>query len=48
MSHVFYPAKTRKEAIQAKGSDWAKIVKVCGGYAFFETVTDYKTWKNQK
>lgn len=48
MSHIFFPAKTRKEAIAAKGFDWAKVVKVCGGYMFFETVSDYEIWKNQK
>ncbi len=26
----------------------AKIVKVCGGWAVFETVADYETWRNQK
>ena len=26
----------------------AKIVRVCGGYLCFESVCDYKIWKNQK
>jgi hypothetical protein len=36
---VFVHAKTRAAAIEAKGCDWAKIVKVEGGYAFFNTMT---------
>ena len=32
-----------------KACPWAsKIVKVCGGYICFESVPDYKIWKNQK
>jgi len=28
---------------------WAsKIAKVIGGYACFESITDYEIWKNQK
>lgn len=27
---------------------WAcKIIKVCGGYLCFESITDYEIWKNQ-
>jgi hypothetical protein len=48
MKTVFVVCKTHAEAIDAKGSDWAKIVKVDGGYMFFESMADYKTWKNQK
>ena len=44
----FTEAKTLAEAKQNIGSDWAKIVKVDGGYIGFETITDYKIWKNQK
>ena len=39
---------TKKEAQQAKGFDWAKIVKVQEGWAFFETIQEYETWKRQK
>lgn len=32
-----------------KAMPWAsRIVRVEGGYRGFESVTDYKTWKNQK
>ena len=41
-------AKTRKEAEESIGRDWAKMVKVCGGYATFETVAEWKIWSNQK
>ena len=44
----FVEAKTRAEAIGKKGRDWAKIVKVEGGYAFFDSLNDYKIWKAQK
>lgn len=28
---------------------WAsKVVRVCGGYKAFESLTDYATWRNQK
>ena len=32
-----------------KQCPWAiKTAKVCGGFICFESVTDYKIWKNQK
>ena len=39
-------AKTRAEAIERMGHDWYKIVKVEGGYKFFEYANDYTIWKN--
>ena len=48
MAPIFVQAKTRAEAIEAKGRDWAKIVKVEGGYMFFDTIDAWKTWKAQK
>ena len=40
-------AKTAKQARQQ--APWAaKIVKVDGGYKAFESLQDYKTWKNQR
>lgn len=40
-------AKTAAEA--KKLAPWAdKVVKVEGGYIAFESIADYKTWKNQK
>lgn len=38
---------SRKEVKKAYPAA-AKIVKVCGGWAVFETIADYNTWKNQK
>ena len=32
-----------------KACPWAiRTAKVCGGYMCFETIPDYKIWKNQK
>jgi len=44
----FVEAKTKAEAKQSAGFDWSKIVKVSGGYMMFETMDEYKTWKNQR
>jgi len=44
----FVESKTRAEAIERMGRDWAKIVKVEGGYYFFDTLSEYEIWKNQK
>lgn len=45
----------RKEFVRGSRKDakkecrWAaKIVKVVGGYMCFESINDYRTWKNQK
>lgn len=39
--------KTRERA--KKECPWAaKIVKVCGGFRCFESVEEYRVWKNQK
>ena len=47
MSTQFIETNSRKEA--AKEMSWAeKIVKVDGGYMGFESISDYKTWMNQK
>ena len=43
----FINDKTRKEVVK-EYPDHVKIVKVTGGYAVFETWTDYENWKNQK
>jgi hypothetical protein len=38
---------TRAAAV--KQMPWAtKVVKVCGGYMGFESISDYETWKRQK
>lgn len=40
-------AKSTAEA--RKLAPWAaKVTKVEGGYMAFESVADYRTWKNQK
>lgn len=47
MRQVFIACKYRYQAV--KKCDWAAIiVKVFGGYHAFESVDDYKTWKQQK
>lgn len=47
MRTKYVPCKYRYQAV--KECPWAsKIVKVCGGYYAFESITDYLTWKNQK
>lgn len=46
----------KTQSIQAKSlqaakklAPWAaKVVKVEGGFMAFESIQDYKTWKNQK
>ncbi len=47
MRTEFIQAKTRKQA-EKIAPYAAKIVKVEGGYRAFESLEDYKTWKNQK
>jgi len=44
----FTPAKTKTEAQQAIGTDWAKMIKCDGCYLAFETIAEYKTWRAQK
>jgi len=44
----FVSKTTKRDAVEVAGLDWAKIVKVDGGYMFFETVTEYKTWMAQR
>ena len=39
--------KTRKAVVKAYPLA-SKIVKVTGGWAVFEFITDYEIWKNQK
>lgn len=43
----FIPCKYRYQAIKQM-PECCVIKKVCGGYAGFETVTDFEIWKNQK
>jgi len=43
----FIPCKYRYQAIK-KMPECCVIKKVYGGYAGFETVTDFEIWKNQK
>lgn len=47
MRQAFIECKTRKQA--EKAAPWyAVLVKVGGGYMAFESVQDWKVWKNQK
>lgn len=40
---------TTKKSDALKECPWAsKVVKVDSGYLAFESIEDYKTWKNQK
>lgn len=44
----FIACKSKRDFADAAGFDWAKIVKVEGGYIGFNSVAEYKTWKAQK
>lgn len=47
MRTQFVQVKYRYQAI--KECSWAsKVAKVVGGFYCFESVEDYKIWKNQK
>ena len=39
--------KNRK-AVAFEYPSATKIVKVCGGWAVFDSITDYEIWRNQK
>ena len=39
--------KNRK-AVALEYPSATKIVKVCGGWAVFDSITDYEIWRNQK
>jgi len=44
MSQHFIEAKTRKEALAKLTITPCKMVKVCGGYVWFDTMMDYEIW----
>ena len=47
MRTQFVEEESRYQA--KKQCPWAsRTAKVCGGFMCFESVDDYKTWKNQK
>ena len=47
MRQEFVECKSRKTAVRK--CPWAaKIVKVEGGYHAFESIEDWRIWKNQK
>ena len=47
MRNVFVECKSRRTA--TRRCSWAAItVKVEGGYRCFESVADYKVWRQQK
>lgn len=48
MRTYFVAVRTRYQAIKECPFTPSNVAKVCGGFICFESVTDYKTWKNQK
>ena len=47
MRTKFVETESRKKAIDE--CPWQSVTaKACGGYYCFESVEDYKMWKNQK
>ena len=47
MRQQFIECKTRRTALRR--APWAcTFAKVDGGFMAFESITDYKIWKNQK
>jgi hypothetical protein len=47
MRTVFIECKSRNTAVRR--APWAsKVIKVTGGYLAFESVDDYRNWRNQK
>ena len=47
MRKTFVECKSRSTA--RRHAPWATIIaKACGGFWAFESVDDYRTWKNQK
>lgn len=44
----FVDAKDKKEVVKKIGYTPEKIVKIEGGYAVFDTITEYETWKKQR
>lgn len=47
MRQQFIECKSRAAA--NRRAPWAcKIVKVCGGYMAFESISDYEIWRTQK
>lgn len=43
----FIDCRTRATAVRRHPAA-VKIIKVCGGYAAFYSLSDYETWRNQK
>jgi len=48
MRQQFIEAGSRYEAMQAFDFPVAKVVKVEGGYHGFESMEDYRVWRQQK
>jgi hypothetical protein len=44
----FTESASRADALERAGRDWAKIVKVSGGWMFFESLEEWRRWKAQK
>lgn len=47
MRQIFIECETREEA-EAQAPWACEIVEVEGGFIAFESMTDWKTWENQK
>jgi hypothetical protein len=46
--HFIHNVNSRKDALATLPIAPCKIVKVCGGYAWFDTMDDYRVWAQQK
>ena len=45
---MFFTANTNRKQVVLANPQAVKIVKVCGGYAVFDCIYAYETWKKQK
>jgi len=48
MAIHFIQADTRKKALATLPITPCKMIKVDGGYAWFDTMTDYEIWRRNK
>ena len=46
--HYINNVKSRKDALAQLPITPCKMIKVTGGYAWFDTMTDYEMWLRQK
>ncbi len=45
MAVHFIEAATRKKALATLPITPCKMIKVCGGYTWFDTMADYEMWR---